>query len=266
MQTRGPSLLTLVVPPSYAAMPAERRGLLIDFLSRGTALPVELSFADSYDTLATRLLSGEATAAWAPPFAGARLETAGASIVVRAVRNGQATYRAALVCRADRKLSAEALKGLRAAWVDRESVGGHLLVAAWLREQGLDAERTFSENRFLGSYQAALRAVLTGEADVCSCFCPPASVGDTLGVEDYAPGHGHLLKALAFTGEAPNDGIAVAPLTPPAVREALEQTFLRAHRDPTGQLVLSTLFRAERFEPAPPQGYKHLYQAVRTLR
>lgn len=257
--------MTLMVPPSAAALPVEQRLQLGALLTRGVGVPVELCFADSYDTLVAAVLSGQVTAAWAPPFASARLETAGASVVVRALRRGQGTYRAALVTAAASSASIDRLKELRAAWVDRQSVGGYLLVAAWLRERGLDPERAFKSQRFVGSYQAALRAVLDGEVDVCSCFGPPAALGDTVQTELYVPGKAARFRALAFTGEAPNDGVAVAPLTSPALRQAIEHTFLDAHADEAGRALLAGVFQAERFERAPPQGYKALYRAVRTL-
>jgi len=50
--------------------------------------------------------------------------------------------------------------GLRAAWVDRESVAGYLLPQGYLREKGIHAWQAFKEERFAGSYKAALEELL----------------------------------------------------------------------------------------------------------
>ena len=270
--------VTLIVPPSAASLKKEQREGLVKLIGDGLGVPVEVTFADSYDVLTTSVLSGHAQLAWAPPIVAARLESAGAPVVVRAIRNGHSTYRGALVTRSNSALtmgfireaaararrpgSQEAMRPVRAAWVDRESTGGYLLVASWLREQGYEPDKVFAEQRFLGSYQAALGAVLDGTADVCSAFGPPA--GATLAVEEFVPGRTRDLKPLGFTAEAPNDGIAIAPLLPPGVRTALERTFLTAHATPRGAALIASLFRAERFELAPPQRYRALSRAVRT--
>lgn len=263
----APKLTTLRValPPSYAKLDPEKRLRLEQFLSFATSLHVEAKAAVSYDALAASLLGGEAHLAWAPPFSCARLENAGIPVLVRAVRKGAATYRAALMCQAGVPVHLDKLRGLRAAWVDRESTGGYLLVAGFLKGRGVDLDRTFSSQVFLGSYQAALSAVLDGHADVSSVYAPPAEVGSALALDDVLPGKASQLKALAFTDEAPNDGVALAPFTPPVLVRAIEQAFIGAADLPMGPDVLK-LFHAERFEVAPRNGYRALYLALRALR
>jgi phosphonate transport system substrate-binding protein len=258
--------LRLALPPSYAKLEPARKAWLEQFLGFATSLPVEVTAAPSYDALAASLLSGETSIAWAPPFTCARLENAGIPILVRAIRGGRSSYRGALVCRAGASLNLEYLQGLRAAWVDRESTGGYLLVAAFLKARGLDLDRTFASQQFLGSYQAALNAVIAGQADVASFYAPPADAGSTLNVEELLPGKGEALRALAFTqSESPNDGVALAPFTPPLLVRALEQAFIGVDELPMGPELLE-LFHADRFELAPRNGYRALYQSLRTLR
>lgn len=259
------TVLRVALPPSYERVDVEKRRRLEQFLSFATSLPVEVKAAVSYDALAGSLLSGEISLAWTPPFSCARLENAGIPVLVRAVRKGAATYRGALVCKADATVRLDHLRGLRAAWVDRESTGGYLLVAGFLKGRGVDLPRTFSSQQFLGSYQAALNAVIAGQADVSSVYAPPSEVGSTLAIDDLVPDAAKHLKAIAFTDEAPNDGVALAPSTPPTLVRAIEQAFIGADELPMGPDVLE-LFRAERFELAPKNGYRALYLALRSLR
>ena len=263
--SQKPTVLRVALPPSFAKLDPERKKRLEQFLNFATSLPVEVTAAPSYDALAASLLSGETSLAWVPPFICARLENAGIPVMVRAVRKGAATYRAALVCQARASVHVDHLRGLRAAWVDRESTGGYLLVAGFLKGRGVELDRTFGSQQFLGSYQAALGAVIEGEADVSSVYAPPSEVGSALHLEDLLPDHQGQLKAIAFTDEAPNDGVALAPFTPPSLVRAIEQAFVGAEELPMGPDVLE-LFHAERFEVAPKNGYRALYLAMRTLR
>lgn len=258
-------LLRVALPPSYVRLDPERRKRLEQFLGFATSLKVEIVVAPNYEALASSLLSGETSLAWAPPFTCARLENAGIPVMVRAIRKDRGTYRAALVCQANARVHLDRLEGLRAAWVDRESTGGYLLVAGYLRGRGVDLDRTFSSQQFKGSYQAALTAVLKGQADVASVYAPPAEAGGALDLDELAPGAQAQLKAVAYTDEAPNDGVALAPFTPPTLVRAIEQAFIGADQLPMGPDVLE-LFHAERFELAPKNGYRALYLALRTLR
>ena len=258
-------VLRVTLPPSYVKLEPERRKRLEQFLSFATALPVEITVAPSYDALAGSLLSGQTSLAWVPPFSCARLENAGIPVLVRAIRRERATYRAALVCKTTARVHLDRLEGLRAAWVDRESTGGYLLVANYLRGRGIELDRAFASQLFKGSYQAALNAVLTDQADVASVYAPPAEAGGALDLDELIPGAQAQLKALAYTDEAPNDGVALAPFTQPPLVRAIEQAFIGADQLPMGPDVLE-LFQAQRFELAPRNGYRALYLSLRALR
>ena len=129
----GPDIDRRAAQP--AALPARRR----------SGKDIELVVAPTYEQLARDLLSGKVDAAWAPPFVCARIEAMGVRVLVRGVRNGASTYRAALVCRKDSAAHpGHARRAPSAAWSDRDSVGGYLLALAFLREKGLDPAKTFA--------------------------------------------------------------------------------------------------------------------------
>jgi len=132
------------LPPSLGNQTArERAERLVVFLQGALGTWVEVCVAPSYETLAKDLLSGRADAAWAPPFVCARMEAMGVRVVVRGVRRGMSSYRAALVCRSGAGLNLDRLKGTTASWVDRDSVAGYLLPTAYLKAQGLEPSRAF---------------------------------------------------------------------------------------------------------------------------
>jgi len=254
------------LPPSLGSETArERADRLASFLQRALGKLVEVNVSTSYETLAKDLLSGRADAAWAPPFVCARMEAMGVRVVVRGVRRGMSSYRSALVCRAGAGLSVDRLKGTTAVWVDRDSVAGYLLPTAYLKAQGLEPTRAFFAQHFTGSYRGALEAVLEGKADVTSVFCPPSSTGLSYatGVDDVlGAGSGRRFDLIAYTDEAPNDGVPVAMGLPPQLVTSLETTLLGLQASPEGAALLKDIFNAERFEPAPRMGYRALYRVA----
>lgn len=257
--------------PSMGPGAREGAALLERFFSRSLSKLVEVNVAQSYDGLGKDVLSGKLDAAWAPPFVCARLEAMGARVVARGVRRGSASYRAALVCRVSKPLSLDRLEGAKAAWVDRDSVGGYLLPLALLRTRGMDPSKVFFSQEFFGSYRGAVEAVLAEKADVASVYAVPASAGqgegtDATGMEEILPGKGAEMKVIAFTDEAPNDGVVCSMSMAPEVMRALEKVILEMHQSPEGTSLLKDVFHAEKFEPAPRLGYRSLYRvALATL-
>ncbi|MHB8873093.1 MAG: phosphate/phosphite/phosphonate ABC transporter substrate-binding protein [Myxococcaceae bacterium] len=253
------------LPPSLGADAAKERAARLErHLGITLGRHAEVVVAASYEGLAKDLLGGKLDAAWAPPFVCARIEAMGVRVLVRGVRRGASQYRAALVARADAKVTLDKLAGLTAVWTDRDSVGGYLLAVAFLRAKGLDPSKVFFAQQFAGSYRAALDTLLAGKADLSSVFAPPQSPGapDNSGLEQLAPERKGELEVVAFTETSPNDGVAVSMSASPVLVTALEKTLLTLHQSEEGVALLSGTFSAERFEPAPRMGYRALYRVA----
>ena len=133
--------LRFMLPPSLGkdAM-TDRAARLQKYFTAALNLPAEVSVAESYDGLAKQILSGRLEAAWAPPFVCARVEAMGVRVLMRGVRRGASTYRAVLLGRADQLPGIDQLAGKTALWTDKNSVGGYLLVMAFLKSKGLARE------------------------------------------------------------------------------------------------------------------------------
>lgn len=256
-----------VALPSSLGNNVEARGQqLHDYLADALHRPIEVVIPPTYEQLARQLLGGKVDAAWAPPFVCARIEAMGVRVLVRGVRGGASVYRAALLCRRDSALTVDTLQGTRAAWSDRDSVGGYLLPVAFLRERGLDVAKAFARQEFMGSYRRALEAVHTGNAELTSLFAPSAKAighGEAItGIAEVWPEEGDAFRVLAYTEEAPNDGVAVSMSAPASVVADLEKALLAMHQAPAGQAVLRDCFAADRFEVAPRMGYRALYRVA----
>lgn len=253
------------LPPSLGTTGAgERAPALQQFLGPSLGLDVEVIVAPSYELLAKDLLAGRTDAAWAPPFVCARVEAMAARVVTRGVRKGASSYRAALVTRKDSALTVDTLRGSSASWVDKDSVGGHLLAIALLKSKNIDPAKTFFAQDFSGSYRASLEAVLASKADVASVFAASgtATGAPASGADEVLPGSSGKLRIIAYSDESPNDGVVVSPNVEKPVVDALERALLALSDDVKGRALLSEVFSVDRFEPAPRMGYRALYRVA----
>ncbi|MBS2030928.1 MAG: phosphate/phosphite/phosphonate ABC transporter substrate-binding protein [Deltaproteobacteria bacterium] len=250
------------LPPSMGQEHAARRARRLEaYLGNVLAREVVVKVAASYESLEKDLLSGAVTAAWGPPFVCARTEAYGGRGLVRGIRDGSATYRSAIIALKARKLTLES-EGLKAAWVDRDSTAGYLLPQALLRDRGMHGWKKFTEERFAGSYRAAVEDVLAGRADLTAVWAsgeksaPATALGELVG-----PRAGEF-EVLAYSRESPNDGVVLSSKSDDPTAAALERAFLTMHEDAEGLGMLAEVFQAERFEPAPRGSYRALYDLV----
>lgn len=245
------------VPPGAAVPPALESHLAV--LGTGRA---EVLRCSSYDDLVRAITDGRVDGAWAPPFVCARIEVLGLQVLARSIRQNAATYRAALLVRSTDSVSLETIRGKTAAWVDRDSVAGHLLPVSWLKAQGKDPQRFFAHQHFFGSYREALKAVLDGRAAVTSIFAS-APVGNrevVLGLDEVWPEVKEGFRVLGFTADSPNDGVVAGIGLTASRREGLKRLFLTLGETPEGETLLRECFHAEAFEEAPPLSYRALYR------
>ncbi len=264
MTKNSRSTVRFAMPSSLGERASANHARLAAWLTQALGRETEVVVGATYESLARDLLSGRADAAWAPPFVCARIEAMGVRVLVRGVRAGASVYRAALVTKAGKALTAQNLKGTTAAWTDRDSVGGYLLPMAWLKEQGVEAGKTFAAQHFAGNYLAALTEVFDGKADLTSVYAPAAKAGqgDLTGIDEVWSGHGKDFHVIGFTEEAPNDGVAVSMSAAPQLVADLEKTLLSLQQSPEGGALLKDCFHAEKFEPAPRMGYRALYRVA----
>jgi phosphate/phosphite/phosphonate ABC transporter binding protein len=132
--------------------------------------PITSERLESYEALASCVRDGKYDIAWLPPIV---LVDAGDTVVPLGslVRDGNASYEAALVVRADAKIrSLEGLRNVKAGWVDRWSASGYVLPCVHLALQGFETEKLFAEQTFYGSHRAAIEALTSGACDVTATY------------------------------------------------------------------------------------------------
>ncbi len=166
----------------------------------------------SYEALERKLLDGEIDAAWGPPMVCARVQQAGGTVALRAIRGNASVYRAALLCRSHddlklQELGALGLRRLRAAWVDPQSMAGYIMPRRHLSTAGIDLRSAFEEEQILGSYEACFEAVISCQADVTASYATARG----LGYVELCGADARHLRVFAYSDECSSDGLIVGP-------------------------------------------------------
>lgn len=239
---------------------------LARWLSQETGLHVAPRCALSYSELARMIGGEEAHLAWLPPIVYVHLQSTGSvEPIVLHERGGQSSYRAAFVVRADssiRKL--RQLRGTRAAWVDPWSASGYVLPRLHLKAEGLNIHTLFAEEAFYGSHDAALRALLSGRADVTATFARVDDEGlARTGGWTAIPEAEGKLRVLATVGSIPGDVIVARHDTSPETREKFVRALVKAPSDPAVGPLVRDVFGVEQFRPDPDENYAALRGAVK---
>lgn len=239
---------------AFASNPSELRAQLDRFCSAlGAALNVPAAGLGvwHYHRLLEALEAGDIDVAWLPPIlAGLAVARGRVLPIATPVRDGAAFYSTALIARADSPYRTAAdLKRVRVAWVDRRSAAGYLVIRAHLRSIGIDLEKAFGADQFLGAHDAVARAVNDREADVGASYVhfDPVTGGVLRsGWRDFD------MRVLAHAGPIPSDMLAIGTHVPEDLRAAIQSVLVRG-ADPELRAAASALFTAEGFlamEPA----------------
>lgn len=178
-----------------------------------------------YQRLLEAVDVGDIDVVWLPPILAAQATRDRHAIpIALPVRGGVSAYSTALFAREGSKVRRlEDLQGARAAWVDRQSVSGYLLIRAHLRARGVDPDRALGEGIFLGSHEAVARAVLDGAADVGATFVYLDAERD----EPLQAGWGHgKVQVIASAGPIPADVLAVSACLDPKRARAVQRLLI----------------------------------------
>jgi phosphonate transport system substrate-binding protein len=241
---------------------------LCEIASRALGVHLYPHVALQYRDLSDGLHRGELGLAWMPPIPAIELEDRGsATALALPLRNGSATYHAALVVHEAGPHSINALKGTRAAWVDRDSASGYLVARLHLAASGIDLSGFFAKETFLHSHGAVIDAIADRRVDVGATFCQldPRTRRPVHG--GWTTSDGRPLKAvrvLATAGPIPNDAMVASSALDEATRQRVLQ-WLRAPDDRAKALFFE-LLRADGFRPAQSSHFEPLRKLLEEAR
>jgi ABC-type phosphate/phosphonate transport system substrate-binding protein len=185
----------------------------------------ELVKVEAYPALVEGLRARTLDLAWLPPLAVIRAQAEGAAQLLATIeRGGAVSYGGALLARAEIGPSLEAVRGRRVVWTDAWSASGYIVPRARLRLGGIDPERAFASEAFVGSTRAVLEALRRGEADVGAAHC---TLTDENAIKSSPWAEGDAFRVLATFGPIPCDAICAGPSVTPERRRAMREALRR---------------------------------------
>ncbi len=226
---------------------------------------VEVHRAADYRVVLTGLEQQLVDFAWLPPLVGGRALRAGLIDPVAIVmRYGDTEYRTALITRADSRIhELKDLRGVRVAWVDRESASGYVVLRAALMKAGVHLTDAFAHEVFLRSHAAVARAVMKGDVDVGATCGHVDKDGVRFARSPFA-GDGGLsdtdLRAVFTAGPIPSDLFAVRRGVAPGIRLGIERALLQG-LPARMQAAARALVHGDSFEIPTPE-HRRMLEAL----
>jgi phosphonate transport system substrate-binding protein len=147
-------------------------GAFAEAIGKALGETVEVHHTADYRGLIAALENGLVQMAWIPPIPASRAVRAGMITPIMVTRrNGTISYSTCLFTRKGRGITKLTdLRDLRAAWVDRESASGFIVIRAALRAAGINLVFAFHDEAFLRSHAAVAVAVMEDRADVGATY------------------------------------------------------------------------------------------------
>lgn len=250
--------LTIGLLPEMNVFKQRQRYLpLAEYLSNKIGVPVELTMLSRYGNIISTLKEASVDAAFMGSFTGAlAISQLNVEFLARPVNmDGTSTYFGHIFVRKDSNISNVAdMKGKTLVLVERATTAGYVFPMAYLNRHGItDPGSYFKEYYFAGSHDAAIDAVLTGQADIGAA---KNTIYDRF--LQANPEAKNELVILAGSVRVPSNGLCVLPGLDKEVTEKLRAALLNLHNDPAGIPVLASL-GAKRFVKTDRNDYQAVH-------
>lgn len=184
-------------------------------LQKALGVPMHVYISKDYASLAQALLKSEVDFAFfsASSFVLAEQELAKQNkklrVLLKKVYKSPVYYSALYV---DKKLNINSIqetKGLRLAYVDKQSSSGYLFVKAFLKKQGIDQDKWFKEVVFSGHHEKSAQLLNQGKVDLAALFTDDV-LGESGALKKYLKREGEdRFKPLFISDPIPADPFCV---------------------------------------------------------
>ena len=260
-QAARQKILIGLIPEMNVFKQRERFRLLGDYLSKKTGVEVNFTILSRYGNIINRFTSENMDGAFFGSFTGAlAIEKLGVIPLARPVNlDNTSSYRGYIFVRRDSKIrDVGGMKGKRMAFVEKATTAGYIFPLAYLREHGIkDMDHFFSSSYFAGSHDAAIHAVLEGQADVGAA---KHSIYDRVKADDARVERD--LVIIAESPWVPSNGLCVRKGLDAGLQQKLKQALLDLDKDPEGAAVLQQ-FGAIKFIDATVSDYRPVFEMAK---
>ena len=260
-QAARQKILIGLIPEMNVFKQRERFRLLGDYLSKKTGVEINFTILSRYGNIINRFTSENMDGAFFGSFTGAlAIEKLGVIPLARPVNlDNTSSYRGYIFVRRDSKIrDVGGMKGKKMAFVEKATTAGYIFPLAYLREHGIkDMDHFFSSSFFAGSHDAAIHAVLEGQADVGAA---KHSIYDRVKADDARVERD--LVIIAESPWVPSNGLCVRKGLDAGLQQKLKQALLDLDKDPEGAAVLQQ-FGAIKFIDATVSDYRPVFEMAK---
>lgn len=252
--TYVPDSLTVQFVPSQNAETLEARAKPLEgLLSDELGIDVTVSVSTNYNTVVEALASGQIDVGFLPPnaYVQAHDEYGAAEVILQSQRYGVNEdgtntdelvdyYYAIFIAKSDSDINDIAdIKGKTVAFQDVTSSAGYVWPAAVLLDEGIDPLADVNPLTLQG-HDAAVTAVLNGEADVAAIFQDARNVV----LSDF-PDVFEDTKVVAYTEPIPNDTIVAQTNMDDEWKEKIQQAFINIGQSEEGLEIIRDIYTHE---------------------
>lgn len=256
-----PRVVFGVVAASAAEDLARKLDKLLAWVGKQAGFAMAREIAETYEELAAHVDKGRVDVAWLPPIVYVRLKD-DVTPLGTVVRGGNVAYETALIVKKASKIrTVEALRGVRAGWVDRWSAAGFVLPRVNLALLGIDPRTFFRTETFYGSHRAVIRALVDGSCDVAGTYAQVDKKGKVTG-SAWSEVAGADVRVLATFGAIPPDVIAARKTLATGVQSKIWQALHTASQTAEGKKMLSDVFGGESLSDGLAKSYDSLQRAL----
>lgn len=225
--TRKNPLKLVMVPSTDSTKILSSMKPVAQCLEKETGLSFDISVPNSYIVAIEGMGSKKVDIAFLPTF-GYLLahEKYGAEAILKASRNGETTYRAAILARADKNIKTVSdLNGKKIAYVDPASTSGYILP----KKLFMDSKIKPSQEVFQGKHDAVVTAVYQGQVDAGAVFYNKPVDGKIKDAREKVkvqfPDVEDKVKIVTLTDDIPNDPIVIRKEIPAEAKAKVAKAF-----------------------------------------
>jgi phosphonate transport system substrate-binding protein len=246
-----------LIPEQNVFKQMERYEPIGRYVESKTGIKVNFIILSRYGNIIDSFVKRNMDGAFWGSFTGAMaIKQVGVEPLVRPVWfDGTSTYHGYIFVRKDSGIKNFAdMRGRTIAFVEKATTAGYIFPKAYFKEQGIEAlDKFFKEYYFAGSHDAAVKAVLDGEADI---GCAKNTIFNIMA--DREPRVKEDLTVLARSPNVPSNALAVKGDLDGNVKKKLRDALLGMENDPEGMATLRR-FGAMRFIKTSREDYKPVF-------
>lgn len=251
-----------LIPEMNVFQQMERFKPLAAYLSEKLDIDLQLTMLSRYGNIVERFQEQQVDGAFLGSFTGALcISQLGVEPLARPVnKDGTSTYFGYIFARKDSGIKTVAdMKGKIMVFVERATTAGYLFPLAYFKSHGVtDIGAYFAEHYFAGSHDAAILAVLGGQADVGAC---KNTIYDK--VRKTRPEIDQELVILASSARVPSNGLCVKASLDESLKKRLKEALLGLHETPKGLDEVLKQLDALRFVETSQKDYQPVIDIAR---